>query len=258
MSEKGFVVNEGFETKPKVKKAKKKKGAPALIKGFAALIVIALIVVIFCATVPVCKVQVLETCVITNTDENVQTDYYNDKGLVERKVYTYMGTENGFTVCTYDKHGNILKEESTYQGVFTDVNNYIYTHGKLTRVESKDAAGKLLGCSDMQYNEDGTLAIKISYDQDNNPLAQYNYTYVAGRLVKENVLYLANNYAEEITYTYDGRFMTNEVRKSDRNEKVINYTYDTSGKVLTKNVQNGEYVVYKYGYKIVKVPVFKK
>ena len=26
MSEKGFVVNEGFETKPKVKKAKKKKG----------------------------------------------------------------------------------------------------------------------------------------------------------------------------------------------------------------------------------------
>ena len=35
MSEKGFVVNEGFETKPKVKKAKKKKGAPALIKGFA-------------------------------------------------------------------------------------------------------------------------------------------------------------------------------------------------------------------------------
>lgn len=258
MSENGFVVNEAYTSKPKVKKNKKKKGAPAFIKGFAVLIVLALIGIIFCATVPVCKVQLVESCEIKGNDENVQIDYYNNKGLVEKKVYTYMGAENGFTICTYDNDGNILKEESTYQGVLTDVNNYIYTLGKLTRIESKDATGKLIGSSDLQYNDDGTIAIKITYDEENQPIAQYNYTHVAGRLVKENVLYLSNNYAEEITYTYDGRFMTNEVRKSDRTEKVINYTYDTSGKVLTKNVQNGEYVVYKYNYKIVKVPVFKK
>ncbi len=259
MTENGFRVNEEFEARPKAqKKSKKKKGFHPLFKGVAVLIVLALIGIIFCATIPVCKVMKLESCVITSTDENIQTNYYNDKGLIEKKVYTYMGTESGYTICTYDAKGNILKEDSTYQGTLTDTTTYIYANGLLVRIESKDTSGKLLGASDLQYNDDGTLAIKISFDEENKPVAQYNYSYIAGRLVKEDIIYLANNYSEEVTYTYEGSFMTNEVRKSERSEKIIDYTYDNRGKVLTKKVKNGEYVIYNYTYKTVKVPVFKK
>ena len=259
MNDNGFRVNEDFDERPKArKKSKSKKGASPLFKGVAVLLVLAVIGIVFCAVVPVCKVQLLESCVITSSDDNVETDYYNNKGLVEKKVYSYMGTENGFTVCTYDRKGNILKEESTYQGVLTDINYYNYKNGKLSRLESKDAAGKLLGATDYQYNEDGTLTMKISYDEKYQPIAQYNYTYEGGKLVKENLLYLSNNYGEEITYTYEGNVVVSELRKSDRSEKVISYTYDNKGRVLTRNVQNGEYVVYKYEYKVKRVPFFKK
>ena len=259
MTENGFRINEEFEARPTVQRKNiNKKGFPPLFKGVAVLLLIAVIGIVFCATIPVCKITKLESCVITSSDESAQTNYYNDKGLIEKKVYTYMGTENGYTICTYDRKGNILKEESTYQGTLTDINTYIYTNGLLTRTESKDTSGKLLGASDLQYNSDGTLAMKISYDEENKPSIQYNYSYIAGRLVKESVLYLANNYSEEVIYTYEGSFMTNEVRRSDRTERVINYTYDNRGNVLTKNVKNGEYSIYKYNYKTVRVPVFKK
>ncbi len=259
MSEYGFKVNEEIEAGKKVqRKSKKKKGAPAIVKGFAVLLVLAIVGIVFCATVPVCKVEIVETCEIKGTDENLQIDHYNAKGLVEKKVFYYMGVENGYTVCTYDKNGNILKEESTFQGIFTDSTTYIYTRSKLTRIETRDATGKLIGSSEMQYNKDGTLALKIVYDEENNPIAQYTYSFIAGRLVKEEILHIANNYTEEITYTYEGQFMTNEVKKSERSEKVTIYTYDDSGKVLTRNVKNGEYIVHTYSYKEVKVPVFKK
>lgn len=252
----GFTVNEEVRKNHAVRK-KKRRGSPFLIV-VALLLVLVVSGIIFCARVPVCEIKMVESCEITSTEQSEQIDYYNDKGLIEKTVYFDEGSEMGFVIFTYDEDGKLLKEESTFQGVLSNINTYIYTDGLLTRTELKNVDGTLMSAYDYQYNEDGTLAVKISYDQENKPSIQHNYSYVASRLVKQRILYLSNNNTEDIIYTYEGRFMTKEERKSEINDVIITYTYDNNGRVLTKNVQNGEYIVYKYTYKTVKVPVFKK
>ena len=257
MNENGFKVNEDFQLNSKVRKKSKKKKRASFLKGVAVLLLILIVGIIFCATVPVFNVTKVVSCEITNNNGNSEINYYNNDGNIEKKVYYYQGMETGFTIFTYDADGNILKEEASFEGELVNIITYTYNNGLMTRAESKDASGFLISYSDFQYNDDKTLTLKITYNELGEAVTQYNYTYVAGRLVSENVLYFANNYSEKITYTYEGRYMTKELSKSDIGEKETVYTYDNHGRILTKKVKNADYLVYKYEYKTEKVTFFE-
>ncbi|MBR2043596.1 MAG: hypothetical protein IJ946_04585, partial [Clostridia bacterium] len=245
-NENGFQVNTDVKVKPKKKRSAARSRRIAILMGLGVIAVIAAAVIIFCSTVPVSSVTVIDYCVIENADGNVQTDYYDQNGRVVKQVYTYMGVENGFTVLTYDNDGKVLKEESTYQGMLTTVNTYVYQGNRLIRIESRTPDNILTSRVEYMYNQDGTVTMELVYDSEEVINAQYNHTYENGRRTQTTLMYVSSNYSEAISYTYDAKGnLIKEVRNSEKSEKVTDYTYDNDGKVLSKKTTGGEYVVYK-------------
>ena len=255
MSENGFKVN--TDVKVMAKKRRSKRAAQrTLLLGVAVILLLGILAIIFCASVPVKKETVLDYRTVDFGDGNIQTDYYDEEGNIIKNVYSYFGEENGYTEITYDKKGNPLKETSTFQGVLATVRNYVYSEGRLVKAENLTADNVVTDYTEYAYNPDGTVTMELLYDSEGVITAQYNYTYEAGVKVKTSVLYLSSNYSEEITYVYDRGNVVKETRTSERTERVTDYTYDNVGNVLTKRVDSGEYAIYKYTYKTVKVPVF--
>lgn len=257
MNENGFMVNTDVKVKPKKKKARR-KAQRTLILGVAVILLLAIAAVIFCATVPVYSVKVLDYRVMEGADDNTQIDYYDENGNIIKMVYYNKGVENGYTTITYDKDGNVLKKESFYEGMLATIDNYVYEGGRLVKLKNLTPGNVVSSTIYYEYNHDGTVTMELVYDGEGNITAQYNHTYENGVRTKTTLVYLSNNYTETITYAYENGNVVTETRTSDRSEKVTSYTYDNSGNMLSKNVKGGEYVVYKYTYKTIKVPVFDR
>jgi YD repeat-containing protein len=140
--------------------------------------------------------------------------------------------------------------------MLTSVENYVYQGNRLIKIESFTPDKILTGHVEYLYNQDGTVTMELVYDGDGVIDAQYNHTYENGVKSKTTLMYISSNYSEVISYTYDEKGnLVREVRNSEKTEKTTDYTYDNSGNILSKKTTGGEYTVYKYNYKTIKVPV---
>ena len=109
--------------------------------------------------------------------------------------------------------------------------------------------------TEYHYNTDGTVTMELVYDKEGNITDQYNHTYEAGVLTQTTRVHLNDNFTEVFTYTYENGNLINQKQISSKGQRTTTYTYDNLGKVLTKTAV-GEYIVYKYNYKTVKVPLW--
>ncbi len=173
-----------------------------------------------------------ELVTVTSNAEQKSKMEYSDSNLtksVDAKGYAY--------TYDYDDNHNMAKATSQ-NGVEY---NYTYnTKGQATALEAKDSQKTLALKSNLEYTEDGRFLSKL-YDQDGNA-DTYNYNSTTGYLdsVKDE------DTGAEIFYTYDennGNLLS--VSQTDSYSDITaknNYTYDESGKLLTKiNHSNTDY-----------------
>lgn len=257
MNQNGFKVNTDVNVKSSKKRTRKTTKKPLLMGTIAVVALFALIIAFF-AFVPVRKVTVLETCVINRNNGNIQIAYYGKNGKVEKMVDNYNNTQNSYILYTYDNDSNILKEEYFAQDMLVAITNYIYKDGKLVRMENVSTDNKVGSAIEYQYNADGTVTMELIYDGEGNILVQQNHTYQGSVKIETNITDIQSNQTQSIFYTYSNGNIVKKVRASEGKEEITTYTYDNRGNVLTENTKGGDYVVYKYTFKTVKVPVFGK
>ena len=134
--------------------------------------------------------------------------YDKDGNQTMQRIIRHPGSEEGPNTSqvnsTYDRDGNLLREEVQWNSDLPTCTEYSYLDGRLDRVSDYDEHGRLTGYTQYSYDETG-LVVTMT-------------TYSAGGDLEETVVN---------TYDEYGNLLTNESRNEayDRSGKYV-YTYE--------------------------------
>ncbi len=220
-----------------------------------------ILVIVFCATIPVCKQYFIYTKTATGADSNIiEMDYFNKDGnIVKNEKYTegeiYSVTENVYS------GKNITESKIYYWDELFETTKYEYKDKLLITKTVYDTSDAIVNTETYYYDEKDVLINSVVTDENGTQSFRYDYLYKDGLLSKKVLYDVENDYTRVTTYTYeDGRLVSEKVTAGAYHNNTTEYTYNSKGHVAMKksdSLENG-YVSYTYEYRTKRVTVFAK
>ena len=255
----GFVVNTEIEVKSR-QKTKKKNNIIRFLKRNIVFVGAAFLVLVllFCAIVPVCKEYRIYTKTAVGADSLViEIDYFNKDGMVEKNEKFTEGEVYCVTENTYK--GKYITESSvSYFGDLFETTKYEYDGKNLVTKTVTDAFGTTVSVENFYYDEDDVLINSVVTDENGMQSFRYDYIYEKGKLVKKVLYDVEYDYTRATTYTYEkGRLVSEKVTAGAYHNSTTEYTYNSKGHVAmqkSSSLENG----YISEYRTRRVTVFGK
>ncbi|UKK53768.1 hypothetical protein [Prevotella sp. E2-28] len=196
-------------------------------------VLLVLLAVVFASTVFAQKKVVTETAV-SGTDVTISRHFYNASG--NRSFLLVEGVSE--TVYFYNALNQVEREE------FTNLTNknlsrtYKYTYNETGLVATKEelAGERSLSQESYTYDAYGNLAT-ITNGQLPLPITHNNTYDAEGNLIKDSISFMGRDMGTT-TYTYENGLL----KKSESKDRVIEYTYNANGQVITTVATAGETV----------------
>jgi len=269
----GFQIN----TNVKVKKGKmtyirklfRKKETRMGVIGVGAIAIIAALVLMFLAFVPIIRVTKTQLVSCEKTYNiggmlEYEVDYYDEEGKLEETVRNDSESEILRIKYKYDDNDNLIKEENYYSGMYYDYVEYIYEDGLLKEKKQVLIDSTPISRVTYQYDTANKDLIKVETEYDDEtgkiPVTITEYVYDENKVLIKKIA--TNIETKKITtsdFTYEKGNLVKEIRTTPTKTITISYIYDSDGRVLSKN-DSVNVTEYKYNVKTVTkwVSVFKK
>lgn len=258
-----FVVNTDVDETAKKVPQNKKFDFKFFIKRNIFYVVISalLVVILFCAVVPVCKEYHIFSGTATGADgEIIEVNYYNRDGLVYKNEKYTEGEAYSVTENTY-KRGLLTKIDVYYWDELFETTTVEYDGKNKLSQTAKDSSGEVTSVETFYYDEYGTLINSVVTDETGAQRTRYDYTFENGNLVKKAQYDIEYDYTRVTNYTYeDGRLISENIVAGAYHNKTIEYSYNSRGFLSMQKSDSSEedYISYTYEYDVKRVSVFGK
>jgi len=174
---------------------------------------------------------------------------YDEKGNEIERITNLLGLVSK-EVRTYDTNGNLTHSVSSDSTEVNERRVYTYENGKLVRIVSHDADGKVNLTETNSYGKDGLL-LETKYVTGKGPFGKTVYKYDAQGNLVEVAFYHSNGArtiapvgpcvgAHRLTYTYDEQRKPTKIVFYEPDGKVREtwqYSYDAKGLETTHTLE---------------------
>ena len=251
----GFHVNTNVRIKSNKPLWKKLLRHPYIKIGIA-LVLVAVIVILFLAIVPLKTLRYKESCTAVSTNGTKTVTYYDKNGRIDLEEGFYGEDVVRKADYQYDKKGRLIKVEHFSFNKLSETEKYVYSGSLLSEKHILDESSVLMSKTVYTY-VDGVLELHTEYDKEGNAVSEQKYIYENNKLIKTENVKIASEDTVTTNLVYEnGKVVKEKQILNGGEEKNIRYTFDSKGNMLSKTEKNNVYTLYSYTFKDRKVSVF--